>query len=205
MPREHIGSVTQWGIGSDLDWAYETAISFLHASLGDPPPGCELCVLDVDHDLGSYPVLAVVWSDGVSEPWDYIREAEAALSEFDNAIDWSRVRPSEVRDSGPSANSDFSDPESYLSHLADTFCAALHDCDEDQRYLRMEDLRESADELGIGWIAPSSISWQDEVHAILSPSNSDAMGWARSHVRAGTACQANSSNPGSVIARLYAA
>lgn len=105
MPREILGSVTQWPAGPDTDWAYEIAISFLIASLGDPPCGAEFCVVDEDHELGTYPALAVIWPDASPEPRDYIREAEGALCEFNDAIDWTRLRPSNFWPTRASAGS----------------------------------------------------------------------------------------------------
>ena len=95
MGRENIGSVTGWESGGDRDWAYEMALSFLAAALGDPPAGVSIDIVSNDHDLGSYPSLAVLWEDGTSEPWDFIRRTEEALTEFDNAIEWHRIRPSD--------------------------------------------------------------------------------------------------------------
>lgn len=94
MNREIIGSVTEWEPGWETDWAYEMAMSFLTAALGDPPTGVTTGVAWQDHDLGSYPALAVDWQEGATEPWEYIRRAEEALSEFNDSIDWHRIRPS---------------------------------------------------------------------------------------------------------------
>lgn len=103
MGREVIGSVTEWEPGADTDWAYEIAISFLTAALGDPPAGAILAIVWMDHDLGTYPALAVDWPDFGNEPRNFISSAEEALCEFNDAIDWSRLRPSNfwsVRQSG---------------------------------------------------------------------------------------------------------
>jgi hypothetical protein len=70
------------------------ALMFLGAALRDPPLGVAIEQVDEEHDLGSYPTLAVLWGDGVSKPNDFIRSAEHALAEFEAAIDWSRIRPS---------------------------------------------------------------------------------------------------------------
>ena len=95
MGQESIGSVTSWEPGPDTDWAYEAAQSFLAAALGDPPEGVAIRVVWHDHDFGSYPTLSVTWGDFVDEPWDFVRRAEAALRVFEDAIDWSRIRPSD--------------------------------------------------------------------------------------------------------------
>ena len=95
MGTEQIGSVAgDWEPGSDLDWAFEIAQSFLAAALGDPPTGVRIDVVWSDHDLGSYPSLAVLWEDLVPEPTEFIRRAEGALNAFSDAIDWYRIRPS---------------------------------------------------------------------------------------------------------------
>ena len=94
MSCEIIGSVTEWEPGWEVDWAYKMAISFLTAALGDPPSGATIEVAWQDHDLGSYPAVAVNWHEGTSEPWEFIHRAEKALLEFNDAIDWHRIRPS---------------------------------------------------------------------------------------------------------------
>ncbi len=97
MNREIIGSVTSWEVGSDTDWAYETALSFLAAALGQPPSGVTIDVAWQDHDLGAYPAIAVEWTDVTPEPRVFIRRVEGALCVFDDAIDWSRIRPSDFQ------------------------------------------------------------------------------------------------------------
>jgi hypothetical protein len=92
--RETIGSVTGWEPGWETDMAYEMAQCFLAAALGTPPPGVEIGTVWHDHDLGSYPSLAVIWDDGTVEPWEFVRRAENALAVFEDAIDWSRIKPS---------------------------------------------------------------------------------------------------------------
>lgn len=94
MGREVIGSVTSWEPGAETDWAYEMAQSFLAIALGDPPDGVKIGVTWQNHDLGSYPTLCVDYPEFGPEPWDFIRRAEDALSEFSDAIDWHRIRPS---------------------------------------------------------------------------------------------------------------
>ncbi len=97
MNREIIRSVTSWEVGSDTDWAYETALSFLAAALGQPPSGVTINVAWQDHDLGAYPAVAVEWTDVTPEPRAFIRRVEAALRVFEDAIDWSRIRPSDFQ------------------------------------------------------------------------------------------------------------
>lgn len=94
MGRELIGSVTQWEPGIDTDWAYEMAQSFLSIALGDPPDGVTVRVALQDHGFGTYPTLCVDYPEFGPEPWGFIRQAEDALSEFNDAIDWHRIRPS---------------------------------------------------------------------------------------------------------------
>lgn len=94
MGQEIIGSLTEWEPGWETDMAYDLALCFLNAALGAPPTGVNIQVVYCDHELGSYPSLAVCWEDFGSEPSDYVRRAEAALREFDGAIDWYRIRPS---------------------------------------------------------------------------------------------------------------
>lgn len=95
MGQENIGSVTNWEPGADTDWAYEAAQSFLAAALGNPPDGVAIRVVWSDHELGTCPALAVTWPDFAPEPWDFMHRAEDALNVFNDAIDWSRLRPSD--------------------------------------------------------------------------------------------------------------
>lgn len=91
---ESIGSVSDWQLGDELDLPYQLAQTFLAYALGDPPEGVRVGLQYHDHDLGSYPTLSVIWREFTSEPTDFIRRAEYALREFNQAVDWSRLHPS---------------------------------------------------------------------------------------------------------------
>lgn len=94
MNREILGSVTDWEPGSDSEWAYDMALRFLSVAAGDPPPGARLDVAWLDHELGSYPSIVVDWPEFGSEPREFVRRAEQALWELNQAVDWGRIRPS---------------------------------------------------------------------------------------------------------------
>lgn len=91
---ESIGSVSSWQLGDNLDLPYDLAQTFLAYVLGEPPTGVRIGIRYREHELGAYPMLAVVWEEGMPEPWNFIRRAENALTEFDGAVDWSRLHPS---------------------------------------------------------------------------------------------------------------
>lgn len=86
MPFEMIG---EFGTpGADSEWIEAQgvlAIKHLKEICGEPPPEMELEIVWQDHELGQYPVIALVWEDpfrGV--PWNYISRCEAALTAFEN-------------------------------------------------------------------------------------------------------------------------
>ena len=95
MGQECIGCAGgDWEIGPDTDWAYKIAKRFLNLALGTPPEGVYIDVAWSDHELGSYPSLAVFWDDFCPEPNEFIRGAENALSIFNKSIDWCMIKPS---------------------------------------------------------------------------------------------------------------
>ena len=101
MNREILGSITDWEPGTDTEWAYDMAMQFLAVAVGDPPPGVRLDVAWLDHDLGSYPSLVIEWPDFGDEPREFIRRADHALWELNQAVDWGRIRPSSFTNAEP--------------------------------------------------------------------------------------------------------
>lgn len=97
----------------------------------------------------------------------------------------------------------FVDPAVYLWHISDALCLALRQCTQEERRDWMAQFRGSADEIGIDWIKRGGLSDEDEVRAILSPGNMDAMRWATAHIEHGLACTAEPDDPDTVIGRLY--
>jgi len=82
MPVQIIG---EFGTpGSSREWisAQATlAIRFIIEKCGTPPPEMELEVQWQEHELGSYPVIALTWEDGMrGAPWNYISRCEVALT-----------------------------------------------------------------------------------------------------------------------------
>jgi hypothetical protein len=61
------------------------AIRHIIKVCGEPPPEMELEVQWQDHELGSYPLIALAWEDGMrGAPWNYLARCEAALAAFEN-------------------------------------------------------------------------------------------------------------------------
>ncbi|HEX7371117.1 MAG TPA: hypothetical protein VF284_12640 [Rhodanobacteraceae bacterium] len=93
MPWEDIGSVDTGSVPNDagwIDWAQHFALSYIKLVCGDPPSGCDLDIVSVDHELGSYPTLGVYYDFG-GPPDGYIRRCEEALDVFNRAIDWGKL------------------------------------------------------------------------------------------------------------------
>ena len=73
----------------------------LHSSAcGEPPDGYELGIIWHEHELGDYPTIGITWEGPFDAPWEYIRDAEKALTRFDEAVDWAAIEPQEEADIG---------------------------------------------------------------------------------------------------------
>jgi hypothetical protein len=85
MGREFIGECTPEGDDPEFeDRDTEMAVKYIKQACGEPPPGVDVQVTLEDHELGSYPVVSVVWDDYVSEyPGDYIGKCIEAFERFD--------------------------------------------------------------------------------------------------------------------------
>lgn len=208
MGRETIGSVTEWEPGWETDMAYNMAMTFLAAALGDPPQGVTIDIVLEDNDLGDTPAIAVCWPELDDKPWGFIRRAASALATFDDAVDWSRIHPSRF----PSPTEDDEDdlprivftPGSYLDHLAETFCASLQGADEGYKSMWRDDLQHRARDMDLDWsVTPKDSSFESLVRAILSPSNYAAMEWASKCVALGRAGPADPDDPSTILDRLY--
>jgi len=135
VPVEVIGEVGT--PGADCEWIEaqgKRAIQHLKRVCGDPPPEMDLEIVRQDHELGSYPVIALVWDDAMrGAPWNYISRCEAALTAYENGGElppgWTmpRVRseeddPSELFDPDepppdPPETLDIFEHERYISKL----------------------------------------------------------------------------------------
>lgn len=85
MGREFIGECTDTGGDQwENDYGAELIIKYLKQNCGTPPYGVDVVVSEEYHELGSYPVFAVVWDDfRVEYPDDYIGECMEAFELFD--------------------------------------------------------------------------------------------------------------------------
>jgi hypothetical protein len=86
MPVEIIG---EFGTpGAEREWIAaegKLAIRYIKKLCGDPPPDMRLVVEWQEHELGYYPVIALVWEDEmVGAPWNYLSRCEAALTAYEN-------------------------------------------------------------------------------------------------------------------------
>ena len=73
--------------GAEREWIAaecELAIRHVKKICGDPPEEMELEVQWREHDLGEYPVIVLIWEDGMrGAPWEYITRCEAALTTYE--------------------------------------------------------------------------------------------------------------------------
>ena len=61
------------------------AIRHLQKICGDPPPEMELEIVWQEHDLGTYPTIALTWEDGMrGAPWPYISRCQTALAAYED-------------------------------------------------------------------------------------------------------------------------
>lgn len=86
MPTEIIG---EFGTpGADRQWIAaqgKRAIRYIKEQCGEPPPDMRLVVEWYEHELGYYPVIALVWEDGmIGVPENYLSRCEAALEMYEN-------------------------------------------------------------------------------------------------------------------------
>ena len=86
MPSELIGEFGTPGASQEwLDAQAKLAIRHIKQVCGDPPPEMELEIVWQEHELGNYPVIALVWEDPMrGTPWNYISRCEAALTAYEN-------------------------------------------------------------------------------------------------------------------------
>jgi len=84
MGREFIGE-SSGGQDPEADnLEMELAIKYIKQECGEPPRGVDVEVTREDHELGSYPVISVVWDDFETEyPSDYIGKCIEAFERFD--------------------------------------------------------------------------------------------------------------------------
>jgi hypothetical protein len=60
------------------------AIKFIKQETGEPPCGVDVQITWEGHELGSYPVISVVWDDSITEyPDEYIGKCMEAFERFD--------------------------------------------------------------------------------------------------------------------------
>ena len=102
VPNENIGSCGT-SQSSDGDWAaseLELGICYIRRACGEPPDGYELGIIWHEHELGDYPTIGITWEGPFVAPWEYIRDAEKALTRFDEAVDRAAIAPQEEADIG---------------------------------------------------------------------------------------------------------
>jgi hypothetical protein len=85
MGRETIGDCSTSGRSPELDdYEMELAIQFIKQECGEPQDEVDVQISSEDHELGSYPVIAVVWDDCTAGlPDDYISKCIEAFERFD--------------------------------------------------------------------------------------------------------------------------
>src|SRR5258708_4685264 len=132
MPAEIIGEVGT--PGAETKWIAaqgKLAIQHLKQVCGDPPPEMNLEVVWQDHELGSYPVIALVWDDDTcGAPSNYLSRCEAALTAYENG---GELPPRWVL---PPVRSEDDDPqEPVVPHEPPPQPPEALNPPEDQRYL----------------------------------------------------------------------
>ena len=90
MGHEFIG---ECGFGDDLEannLEMELAIKYIKQSCGPPPTGVNVEITSEGYEVGnegdeaSYPVISVVWDEGITEyPDEYIGKCSEAFEKFD--------------------------------------------------------------------------------------------------------------------------
>lgn len=86
MPSEIIGEFGTPGASREWISAQGTlAIRHLTDTCGPPPPEMELHVQWQEHEFGAYPLVVLIWEDGMrGTPMKYLRRCQEALFEFEN-------------------------------------------------------------------------------------------------------------------------
>jgi hypothetical protein len=84
MGREFIGDYPASGEDSEFeDYEAELAIKYIKNRC-QPPRGVDVQVTWEDHELGSYPVISVVWDDYITNyPGEYIGKCIQAFERFE--------------------------------------------------------------------------------------------------------------------------
>jgi hypothetical protein len=86
MPVELIGEVGT--PGAEREWIVaecEVAIQRLIEECGPPPMEMELEIQWQEHELGSYPMIVLIWEDGMrGAPWEYLEKCENALRKLED-------------------------------------------------------------------------------------------------------------------------
>jgi hypothetical protein len=87
MGREFIGECPGSGDDPESDHLEtELAIKYIKQACGEIPRGVDVEVTMQDHELGSYPVISVVWDDYLTEyPDEYIAKCIEAFEKFELA------------------------------------------------------------------------------------------------------------------------
>jgi len=88
MPVEHIGEFGGTTHGASREWISakaELAIRHIIKTCGPPPEEMELEVQWQEHELGSYPLIVLLWEDGMrGAPWDYIARCQEVLEDYED-------------------------------------------------------------------------------------------------------------------------
>ena len=48
-----------------------------------------------EHDLGQYATIGITWDGTCDAPWDYVQNAQEALSRFNEGVNWAVIEPDE--------------------------------------------------------------------------------------------------------------
>lgn len=85
MGREIIGECSGSGEDAQLDELERSlTLKYIQREAGEPEPGVSVEVSWEDHELGSYPVISVVWDDFTVEyPDEYIGKCIDAYERFE--------------------------------------------------------------------------------------------------------------------------
>jgi hypothetical protein len=85
MGHEVIGECMTSGEDPSCDeYEMELAIKFIKQTCGAPPLGVDVQITSEPHELGSYPMISVVWDDYTTGyPEDYIQKCIEAFERFD--------------------------------------------------------------------------------------------------------------------------
>lgn len=97
MPREAIGSC-----GSGHGWQLQVGLVFLR-SVFEEPEGCELDILYTDYEfadgrIGAYAEIGLLCEGSLGGVMQFACRLQNALSDFDQAVDWSKLTPEALAD-----------------------------------------------------------------------------------------------------------